>query len=188
LFPSSHSAIVDRLDAEGVPVTWGTILAASEADGALGVRISGAEIVSLATAALSQSQGTSNDLLLELAIANPMDEEELHRRLLALADAERSDRSIEIRKIRLLQVQDALDCLPSDPIYGLLALSEFWSGCGYPPDSPHAVQGVGGDVTSPSDYYTERHFSEVLAVHREWLDHEREALSKSATPSWRAIP
>jgi hypothetical protein len=58
--------------------------------------------------------------------------------------------------------------LPTDPLYGLLALTEFWGQFDFPSDGPHVVQRPGD-----TEYYTERNYAHLIEKHRVWLEAQR---------------
>jgi len=53
-----------------------------------------------------------------------------------------ADPSYELRKWRVVLLEELLEKIPDDPLYGLIALTEFWQNFGFPPDAPHEVQGT----------------------------------------------
>ncbi|HEU4388194.1 MAG TPA: DUF2247 family protein, partial [Blastocatellia bacterium] len=71
-----------------------------------------------------------------------------------------------------------LNNLPQDAVYGLVALTEFWQGFGFPPDSPHEVQGRGNTIT-PLDYYQQENLVRLLACHRAWIKEEKIAIEQA---------
>lgn len=81
----------------------------------------------------------------------------------------------ELRKWRLILLEDVLDNMPTDAVYGLTALTEFWQSFGFPSESPHLVQGRGNTVT-PSEYYQQVTLDRLRARHRAWIEEERAAL------------
>lgn len=95
--------------------------------------------------------------------------------LTPLSDLAHGDAALELRKWRLVLLSQALKNLPKDPLYGLIGLTEFWNEFGFPPDSPHTVQGVGNSI-GPSEYYTQENLDRMLSRHLEWIEREREAI------------
>ena len=156
----------------GIPVTWGTLLVGfAEGHGVL----TGEEFAAFAIERASQTSTLGSELV-DAMFVNPQDDEAVLAALRRLCEIERPDMGRETRKWRLLQVEDRLADLPSDPVYGLLGLTEFWSGLDFPADSPHVVQGRGNTI-DPVEYYTESTFTEALRRHREWVQREREDLA-----------
>lgn len=76
-----------------------------------------------------------------------------------------------------------LDCLLqrdlASPVDVLAEMSAFWAGFGYPPDSPHLIQGRGNSI-SPEAYYTKERAHQALEDHRRWLSHEVASLRSMA--------
>ena len=54
------------------------------------------------------------------------------------------------------------------PIATLTDLTMFWAGFGFPPESPHVVQGLSNRV-SPEGYYTEQTAARRRDQHLRWL-------------------
>ena len=105
------------------------------------------------------------------------------RDLLArLAELDGGDAAFERRKWRLILLEDLLEHIPSDPVYGLTSLSAFWQSWGFPSDSPHEVQGRGNAIP-PSEYFREQNFRDSLIRHRAWLKDEKVALCRDLVRS-----
>ena len=86
-----------------------------------------------------------------------------------------SDPATEVRKWRLVLLEQTLRELPKDAVHGLATLSDFWQDFGFPSDSPHVVQGRGNNV-SPLEYYREDYFHKLLEAHYTWIQHEKASL------------
>lgn len=86
------------------------------------------------------------------------------------------DPAIELRKWRLVMLEETLKHIPKDALYGLIALSEFWQSFGFPSDSPHIVQGRGFDSVDPYEYYQQANLDQLLLRHQRWIEHEKLAL------------
>ena len=84
---------------------------------------------------------------------------------------------VELRKWRLIFLDDCLRTLPDDAVYGPLALSEFWQTFGFPPDSPHEIQGRHNSI-SARDYYNDGSFQDILKRHLLWKEKEKSELTK----------
>ena len=80
-----------------------------------------------------------------------------------------------MRKWRLILLQETLDTLPTDPVYALTELTDFWLSFGFPSDSPHFVQGRGNSML-PNEYYTGAFRDRILAGHQAWIEKERAEL------------
>ncbi len=95
--------------------------------------------------------------------------EQLITEILSKLSPEINERTERIWRAVLLQ--ETMNSLPADPLYGMIGLTDFWLQFGYPVDSPHEMQGVGNDI-SPTDYYTHNNFEKTLNNHRGWLEKE----------------
>src|SRR5579862_506926 len=91
----------------------------------------------------SSADPTEQDLIVKLLSLNPRTEsrETVKDILSRLSDLDGSDPAIELRKWRLVILEQVLKEMPHDALYGLMALTEFWQSFGFPSDSPHEVQG-----------------------------------------------
>jgi len=99
--------------------------------------------------------------------------------LAPLSELDAGDPDIEIRKWRLVLLEQVLENMPHDPLYGLMALTEFWQSFGFPSDGPHEVQGKGNTLT-PSEYYKQENVHRLVARHYEWVEGEKAALRKQS--------
>jgi hypothetical protein len=98
-----------------------------------------------------------------------------------LSDLERHDTDVELRKWRAIRLEEVLETIPDDPIYGSIALTEFWQEFGFPPDSPHEVQGKDSSF-DPSEYYRPENWTRLLNIHRVWLKNEIEVIQGQDVP------
>lgn len=85
-------------------------------------------------------------------------------RLLALAQTESAASDQELRKWQLVLLARLLDKLPTDPLYGVLALTEFWEQFDFPATAPFVAPSPGD-----SGYYTEQNYERMISKHRAWL-------------------
>ena len=141
--------------------------------------ISASELTAYAEERLASSNDVENDLIvrllsLDLAVES---RETITGLLKGLSDLDRCDPSFELRKWRLILLADLLDSLPHDSINGLVALSDFWLNFGFPPDSPHVIQGRGNTIT-PGEYYQDDNFQRLVARHRVWIRDEKANLKQ----------
>lgn len=98
--------------------------------------------------------------------------------LVPLSALSKGNPDIELRKWRLVLLEETLVNMPKDALYGLITLTEFWLSFGFPSDSPHEVQGKGNTI-SPSEYYRQDNLDRLVAHHRAWIEKERTAIQKS---------
>jgi len=127
----------------------------------------------------SSADTTEQNLIVELLSLDLRTEsrETIRGFLQRLSDLDRGDPAIELRKWRLILLEQVLGVMPQDALYGLMALTEFWQSFGFPSDSPHEVQGRGNAITPP-EYYQQENLRRLLARHRAWIDDERAAINK----------
>jgi len=141
------------------------------------------EIVSYANERLERSSNSSTerDLVLRLLAADLPGEtrEEIKALLEPLSEASNGNPALELRKWRLVLLEQLLRDLPQGrPSSALVALTEFWQDFGFPGDSPHEVQGRDNTI-SPLDYYQQRTLDLALAKHLAWIDREKLELPSS---------
>ncbi len=103
--------------------------------------------------------------------------EEIKDLLQRLSQLDGGDPQIELRKWRLVLLEEVLASMPKDALYGLIALTEFWQDFGFPSDSPHVVQGRGNNITPP-EYYQEENLQRLVNCHRTWIENERASLKE----------
>ncbi|SRR6266446_1726077 len=162
--------ILDKMIEVGIPVTWSTILIGWHGPAKYGPQLSIADIVSYA-AGVIEANPEQPPCVLRLAGAQADDREMVETCLGKLASREGADQDIEVRKWRLYLLKEIERQLSDDPLYGLLALTEFWDKFNYPDDSPHVIQGR-GNHQHPRDYYTDENFRQLRNRHREWIKEE----------------
>ncbi len=127
----------------------------------------------------SSSDVAEQDLIVKLVSLDLHNEtrQEIRGLLIHLAEFDGSDPTFEFRKWRLVLLEDLLENIPKDAVYGLMALTEFWQSVGFPPESPHEVQGRGNEIT-PSEYYHDEKLQQMLDMHRAWVRVEKAAIMK----------
>jgi hypothetical protein len=125
----------------------------------------------------SSSDVAEENLILQLTLLNLRTESRgtIRDLLMCLSDLSGCDSSCEVRKWRVILLEDLLENIPSDPLHGLIALTEFWQNFGFPPDSPHEVQGKGNTV-NPADYYQESNYQRAVSRHKAWIEQEKAEL------------
>lgn len=125
----------------------------------------------------SSSSAAEDDLVVRLLSLDlhTVSRETITEHLTWLSDLCGFEPSSELRKWRVVLLEDLLDHIPSDPLYGLISLTEFWQNFGFPSDSPHEVQGKGSTL-SPDDYYDENNYQRLVSRHKAWIEQEKAAL------------
>lgn len=138
------------------------------------------EVVAYADGRLESSSDEEEiELLASLSSWNLQEEgrEKVLNLLNHLSELDNGNQSIEIRKWRVICLGQLLESLPQDAIYGLIALTEFWQDFGFPPDSPHEVQGRENKI-APDEYYQQENFARLLNSHISWIKDEIEAIRR----------
>jgi len=171
------NAMLDEMLAAGLRVNWRTLLVGLDGPSGHPPVLS---LKDIGTCAEERSGCASQvEAAVEVLLALDGGEEEVRGVLRGLAVREPGDVVSEVRKWRVVLLLRVLSCLPLDPVYGLLALTDFWALFGFPEDGPHRVQGR-GDSSTPEDYYTAENLSRTLHDHVTWVDAETKALRRLA--------
>lgn len=166
--------LADMQDA-GIAVNWLTLLLGLDGPGKFAPALALSDVERFATNRAVSSPGSEGGAM-EIVAALDGGIEETRAALQRLAGSEKGSAERELRKWRVVLLRQAMSHLPSDPVYGLIALTEFWEQFDFPLDSPHVVQGR-GNTLSPADYYTEANFRALVQKHWDWIDREIAALS-----------
>jgi len=164
---------LDDMTAAGLPIGWGTLLVGWDGPGKHGRLVDADEVFAFAEPLM---EGLPAETVAALA-----DPDELPPALRELAAREGANRDRELRKWRLVMLKRAMTELPKDPLYGLIALTEFWERFDYPSDSPHIVQGRGNQL-SPAEYFTDQNYRSILDDHERWIRDEEAQLKATPTP------
>jgi Uncharacterized protein conserved in bacteria (DUF2247) len=171
------ASTADRLTRRHL-MDWGVLLLGIDSTLPSSASLSEEEIRQEAELALLRASEHASFLDLLVDLSSPRSDREMTRAALEqMCEFEHVDLSKSRRKLRAASLENLLELLPSDPIYGLVEISRFWIEWGAA-DSPHEIQGVGNEV-SAVDYYTETRFSAALAKNKAWLEQEYELLSST---------
>lgn len=162
---------LDAFRSAGLEINWRTIAIGWDGPGKWPRLLTSADVQSVAAAALSNQDPANEAELVDIVATSADDVDDIDRRIHRLAEASNADPERELRKWRVILLKDQLWKIPRDPLYGLLALTEFWEKFGFPADSPHIVQGRGNAV-APNEYYSEDNFRRLLQQHATWMDSE----------------
>ncbi|URZ03170.1 DUF2247 family protein [Clostridium felsineum] len=149
---------------------WITILIGWEGPGKYSRQLTPKDIIEFATELVTNEDNQPESVWI-LAGTSENDVTEVENLVKQLAQCETVDRGTEVRKWRVILVEDALNNLSDDPLYGLIGLTEVWGNFDYPTDSPHFVQGVNNSL-SPQEYYTQDNYNHIIKLHREWIENE----------------
>jgi hypothetical protein len=163
----------DLMDA-GLRVSWCTLLIGLEGPGKYPPLVTFDEVCAFADEQLAASTPPPEGAV-AIVVASSEDPAAARVILQKLAEEEKSEPARELRKWRLVLLKHAMAELPEDPLYGLLALTEFWERFDFPPDSPHVVQGRGNQI-APMDYFTEDNYRRLVQKHKDWIRTETASL------------
>ena len=75
-------------------------------------------------------------------------------------------------------MEQLLEDIPTEPLYGLIAFTDFWNDFGFPSDSPHEVQGRWNSL-GPQEYYTQENLERTIQRHQKWVENEIEEIKKT---------
>ena len=151
-------------------LNWVTILIGWEGPGKYTPQLIPKDIIEFATELVTNEDNQPESVWI-LAGTSENDVTEVENLISQLAQSETVDRETELRKWRAILVEDALNNLSDDPLYGLIGLTEVWGNFDYPTDSPHSVQGVNNSL-SPQEYYTQDNYNHIIELHRAWIENE----------------
>jgi hypothetical protein len=165
-----------KLLASGLPVTWTTLLVGRQEG-----HINTEEVQAYAGDQLACCSDADAYQIFRLYDADPTNIWEVNHWLQELAGEAEAARETAHRIWDLALLKPLLVEMPDtsasneEMLEALYALTDFWAERGYPPHSPHTVQGHGNDI-SPGIYYTVDTYRRILEAHREWAGREETAL------------
>ena len=165
-------------------INWGTVLVGWNNLSHQSPQITFNEIKEFAFERLESSDCTQSeeDTIIQLLSKNQneFDKEEICDLLVTLSHFSNAKITIEERKWRVTHLGEMLMNIPTNPIYALIALTDFWASYDYPSDSPHVIQGKDNEL-SPTVYYTDVFFQNMLSVHNEWIKKEKQSIRDRAS-------
>lgn len=116
------------------------------------------------------------DVISSLAVDSDLPASELCPLLQKMCESQNADMQRAKRIWRAVGLEEVLANLDSDPLYGLIKLSEFWSSWGWPADAPLSM--LPGAKTLPEhDYHSVTNYDHVIREHGQWLKDELAALN-----------
>jgi hypothetical protein len=177
----SDRKLLEKFREEGIPINWTVIFLGLHGIGKYEMLISVNELIEYAITQLEENPNQSEEVVF-LAGLHQNDNHEAKKYVKILSNREKTDIEVEKKKWILILLKDLLGKVNSDPIYGIIQLTEFWEKFDYPDFSPHIVQGVMNNI-DPKRYYTENNFKKILQLHEAWI--QKELLSVVACRSPR---
>jgi hypothetical protein len=122
------------------------------------------------------------DVIVSLANDSDLPLSELCPQLKKMSDFQNAEMQRAKRIWRAVALEELLATLDSDPLYGLIKLSEFWSSWDWPVDAPLSM--IPGAMTLPQhQYHSESNYKHVVHEHEQWLKDELVALSCRKAPT-----
>lgn len=116
------------------------------------------------------------NVIISLANDSDLPLSELCPQLKKMSEFQNADMQRAKRIWRAVALEELLANLDSDPLYGLIKLSEFWSGWDWPTDAPLSM--ITGAMTLPQhQYHSASNYDHVVHEHEQWLKDELAALS-----------
>ncbi len=155
---------------------WGVILLGVSGVPGIAEHVGRSVVADFASAELENTSidDPNLDLIVEMATDGGETSNELREKLEEICQAKNIDLGKSRRKWRFISIRNILSDLDTDPVYGLIKLSEFWTAWGWPSDSPASMRSDA--EVSPQDYHSQSNFDYVIQNHREWLAEELGAL------------
>lgn len=167
--------IFDRITKHGL-TDWAVVLQGVSGIPGLG-RLPPSCVENFANAELEKVPG--NDPLLDVIVGLADDSDlpayELCPQLEKICEYLNVDMQRAKRIWRAVALEEVLTNLDSDPLYGLIKLSGFWSSWDWPFDAPTSM--LPGTTTLPEhDYHSASNYDHVIREHEQWLKDELAAL------------
>lgn len=156
---------------------WGVLFLGVNGVPGVAERLTISDIVSFASAELSVTsiEDPCLDMIVALSTGDVDSAIEVREMLEALCERKNIDLEKSARIWRCYLLEARLEDCGSDPVYGLLGLSEFWSQWGWPEDAPLSMR-KGANIDAQS-YHSQMHYKAILDEHRIWLELEKQRLS-----------
>jgi hypothetical protein len=164
--------ILDEFRGAGLTINWRTLLIGWDGPGKHPPLLTLSDIRDYATEVLAKPNPAEGAT--QIAISGDDENAEVRAHLVALSADEHSDFGSELRKWQLVLLKRLLEELPPDPLYGLLALAEFWERFDFPEAGPYIPQ-----VPGATDYFTQQNYEYLIQRHKAWLAQQLAAQSET---------
>ena len=115
------------------------------------------------------------DVIVSLAGDSDLLASELCPQLQKMYESQSLDMQRARRIWRAVALEEVLTTLDSDPLYGLIKLSEFWSSWGWPADAPPSML-PGANTLPTQDYHSASNYGRIIHENEQWLEDELAAL------------
>lgn len=116
------------------------------------------------------------DVISSLAVDSDLPASELCTQVQKVCESQKADMQRAKRTWRAAALEEVLANLDSDPLYGLIKLSEFWSSWGWPADAPSSML-PSAKVLPEHEYHSASNYDHVVREHEQWLKEEFAALT-----------
>ena len=155
---------------------WGVILLGVSGVPGIAERFGRSVVADFASVELENTSidDPNLDLIVDVATEGSETYNELREKLEVICHAKKINLDKSRRKWRFISIRNFLSDLDTDPVYGLIKLSEFWTAWGWPSDSPASMRSDA--EISPQGYHSQSNYDYVIQNHREWLAEELGAL------------
>ncbi|SHN27074.1 hypothetical protein SAMN05216593_12067 [Pseudomonas asturiensis] len=170
-------AVFERIAKHGL-TDWAVLLQGVCGIPSLLERLPTSCVENFANAELEKVAGNNPllDVIVSLANDRDLPVSELCPQLQKMSEFQNADMQRARRIWRAVALEELLTNLDSDPLYGLIKLSEFWSSWEWPADAPLSM--IPGAVTLPQhQYHSASNYDHVIHEHEQWLKDELAALN-----------
>lgn len=118
------------------------------------------------------------DVISGLAVDSDLPASELCPQLQKMCESKNVDMQRAKRIWRAAALEEVLTDVDSDPLYGLIKLSEFWSSWGWPADAPPSMH-PSAKTLPEHDYHSASNYGHVIREHEQWLKVELAVLKSN---------
>lgn len=157
-------------------ITWKLLYLGFSGSNVFANQLLASDIIDYAIEQLENSD--CDDIVCELAGEYNNNTENISNLLKKLAEKEKSDENLELRKWQSIIVAKEIENKNKNPIEGLINLGDIWIHLDFPEDSPHIFQGRNNNIT-PMQYYTDENYNKIYENHQRWLKNEIDFIIKN---------
>jgi hypothetical protein len=157
---------------------WGVALAGASGVPGSAEHLSAAAIAQFANAELAHIaiDDPVLDRVVELASEGCASSADLREQLQAICEAKEVNLDAAHHKWQLYLLQEVLAGLDDDPVYAMIALSEFWGAWDWPTNMPSSLHP--DTPVSADQYHSDAYYARVKDEHARWLRDELNALKR----------
>lgn len=167
VFTLSAENPLRRFQDLGLPITWTLVRMGWCGPGDYRTQLSARNVREYAARLLECEP--SDPWALQVLVLRDDEIDELGQMIRDASAQERLSDERELTKWMVVYLLPLLDSLATDdPIEGMSSIAHFWYWFDFPENSPY--QSLNG--RNDGDYYSDRNFARVLAIHRKWAADE----------------